>query len=98
MMALECGDAFPDAVEAIRDLIVPYEVVTIGGWLQAQPSHQEATAGHPRAFLWLLDAVLSSEREAVPFDLGPVLEECLGADQSLRSDPSVVRLDALRRR
>jgi hypothetical protein len=98
MMALECGDAFPDAVEAIRDVVVPYDVVTIGGWLQGQPSHREATAGHPRAFFRLLDAVLSYEKDAIPTDLGSVLDECLAADQSLRSEPSFVRLDALRRR
>ncbi len=97
-MALECGDAFPDAVEAIRDVVMPYEVVTIAGWLQGQPTHQEATTGHPRAFLRLLDAVLSSEREAIPPDLGAVLDQCVAADPSLRSDPSFVRLDALRRR
>jgi integrase len=34
----------------IRDLAVPYDVVTIGGWLQAQPAHREATAGHARIF------------------------------------------------
>lgn len=98
MMALECSDAFPDAVEAIHDLVVAYDVVTIGGWLQAEPAHREATAGHPRAFLRLLDAVLSSERETIPADLGAVLDDCLAAAPSLRSDPSFVRLDALRRR
>jgi hypothetical protein len=98
MMALECGEAFPDAVEAIRDLVVAYDVVTIGGWLQAEPAHREAKTGHPRAFLRLLDAVLSSERETTPADLGAVLAECLAAVPSLRSDPSLVRLDALRRR
>jgi hypothetical protein len=97
-MALECGDAFPDAVDAIRDVVVPYEVVTIAGWLQGQPTHQEATTRHPRAFLRLLNAVLSAETAAIPPDLGAVLDECLAADVSLRSDPSFIRLDALRRR
>jgi hypothetical protein len=98
MMALECCDAFPDAVEAIRDVVAPYDVVTIAGWLQGQPAHQEATAGHSRAFLRLLDAVPAPETAAIPPDLGSVLDECLAADDSLRGDPSFIRLDALRRR
>lgn len=96
-MALECCDAFPEAVEAIRDVVMPYDVVTIAGWLQGQPSHREATTGHPRAFLWLLSAVLSVETAAPP-DLSAVLDECLAADPSVRSDPAFARLDALRRR
>lgn len=98
MMALECGGAFPDAVEAIRDVIVPYDVVTIAGWLQGQPAHREVTAGHPRTFLRLLNAVLAAEMATIPPDLGTVLDECVAADRSLRSDPSFGRLDALRRR
>jgi hypothetical protein len=97
-MALECGDAFPDAVEAIRLVVVPYEIVTISGWLQGQPSHQEATTGHPRAFVRLVNALLSSDPAALPPDLGTVLDECLAADPSVRSDPAFVRLNALRRR
>jgi hypothetical protein len=98
MMALESGDAFPDAVEAIRDVVMPYDVVTIAGWLQGQPAHQQATTGHPRAFLRLLNAVLSADMGAIPPDLGLVLDDCLAADPSVRSDPAFVRLDALRRR
>jgi hypothetical protein len=98
MMALESGEAFPDVVEVIRDVVVPYDVVTIAGWLQGQPAHQEATTGHPRAFLRLLNAVLSADMGAIPPDLGPVLDECLAADPSVRSDPAFARLDALRRR
>jgi hypothetical protein len=98
MMALESGDAFPDAVEAIRDVVVPYDVVTIAGWLQGQPAHQKATTGHPLAFVRLLNAVLSADTAALPLDLGPVLDECLAAKPSVRSDPAFVRLDALRRR
>jgi hypothetical protein len=97
-MALECGDAFPDAVEAIRDVVVPYEVVTIAGWLQGQATHQEATTGHPRAFVRLLNAVLSADTAALPSDLGAVLDECLAADRNVRSDPAFARLEALRRR
>jgi hypothetical protein len=97
-MALECGDAFPDAVEAIRVVVVPYEIVTISGWLQGQPSHQEATTRHPRAFVRLVNALLSSDPAALPSDLGTVLDECLAADPSVRSDPAFVRLDTLRRR
>ena len=97
-MALECGEAFPDAVEAICDVVVPYEVVTIAGWLQGQQSHRDATTGHPRAFLRLLNAVLSADAVAIPPDLGAVLDECLAATPSVRSDPAFVRLDALRRR
>lgn len=97
-MALESGDAFPEAVEAIRDVVMPYEVVTISGWLQGEQSHREATTGHPSAFLRLMNAVLSADTAALPPDLGPVLDECLAADPSVRSEPAFVRLDALRRR
>ena len=97
-MALECGDAFPDAVEAIRDVVVPYEVVTIAGWLQGQPTHKDATSEHPRALLRLLNAVLSADTAAIPPDLSTVLDGCLVADPSVSSDPAFARLEALRRR
>ena len=97
-MALESGDAFPEAVEAIRDVVVPYEVVTISGWLQGDQSHREATTGHPLAFVRLMNAVLSADAAAIPPDLGAVLDECLAADSSVGSDSAFLRLDALRRR
>jgi len=48
-MALESGDAFPDAVEAIRLVVVPYDVVTIAGWLQGQPSKRPRPPIHVRS-------------------------------------------------
>jgi hypothetical protein len=98
LMALECGDALPEAVEAIRPVVVPYEIVTIAGWLQSQPAHKETTTEHPRAFVWLMNAVLSADTADIPSDLGAVLDECLAADPSVRSDPAFVRLETLRRR
>jgi hypothetical protein len=76
----------------------------IGGpfWMpidsRGQPTHQAATTGHPRAFLRLIDAVLSADSAAIPPDLGAVLDDCVAADPSARGDPAFVRLDALRRR
>lgn len=97
-MALECGDAFPEAVEAIRLVVVPYDVATIGGWLQGKQAYKEATTAHPRAFVRLVSAVLSADTAALPPDLGMVLDECLAADPSVQSDPAFSRLETLRRR
>lgn len=98
LMALECDGAFPEAVEAIRTVVAPYQIVTIAGWLQGQPAHQQATTGHPRAFVRLMNAVLSADMADIPSDLSAVLDECLAADPAVRTDPAFVRLDALRRR
>ena len=88
MMALESGEAFPDVVEVIRDVVVPYDVVTIAGWLQGQPACRGHDRASTRAFLRLLNAMLSADMGAIPPDLGPVLDECLAADPSVRSDPA----------
>lgn len=92
-MALECG--FPQAVDAIGDVVVPYDVVTIGrvAARAASPSR-----GHDRSSTGISAAAQCRAVEAIPPDLGAVLDECLAADLSLRGDPAFVRLDALRRR
>jgi hypothetical protein len=53
MMAFQVDTAFPDAVDAIEDLIVPYELYMLAHSLLLQHEHAALVARYPRAFLRL---------------------------------------------
>ena len=97
LMALECGNAFPDAVEAIEDFIVPHDLATVEASLRLEGPHQETTAQHPSAFLRLLSAITDPRIARVPFDLGKVLDQCRASSPGIERERAFVRLDGLRR-
>jgi hypothetical protein len=47
MMALECAAVFPEAVDAILDLVVPYRLYQIAHSLRLQKEHDELVREHP---------------------------------------------------
>ena len=98
LMTLECGDAFPDAVAAIEDLVVPHDIATVETSLRLEGPHQEVTAQHPSAFLRLLNAITDPKIARVPFDLGKVLDQCRASSPGIEREPAFIRLDGLRRR
>ncbi|MDG6348498.1 SIR2 family protein [Luteimonas sp. 8-5] len=96
-MALECGDALPDAVDAILDLIVPYQLYGLSHGLRLELHHQGLFEAYPRAFLKLANALIDPEAFPVPNDLATFLDDCVGLDAEVANDPAYIRLYGLRR-
>ena len=97
LMVQECEGAFPEAVNAILDLIVPYELHQIAISLRLEDKHSELVRQYPLAFIKLVNALVDPARFAVPSDLAALLQECVAADPSVANDPAYVRLYGLRR-
>ena len=97
-MALECEGAFPEAVDAILDFIVPYQLHRISHSLRLDRRHDYALRDHTASFLKLANALIDPEQYPVPNDLADVLDECVAADPRIVTDPAYRRLFALRRR
>jgi hypothetical protein len=98
MMAFQVDTAFPDAVDAIEDLIVPYELYMLAHSLLLQHEHAALVARYPRAFLRLTNALINPALYPVSSDLGQLLQQCADADPACRIDPAYIRLFGLSRR
>jgi hypothetical protein len=96
-MALECEDAFADAVEAILDFIVPYELYALSHSLRLDDGHEQLLRQHPLAFVRLANALVDPAAFRVPSDLAEFLQQCVAADPSVARDPAYARLFGLRR-
>jgi hypothetical protein len=96
-MALECGDAFPEVVDAILDVIVPYQLYQISHSLRLENKHSELVRQHPLAFVKLTNALIDPAAFPVPNDLAGLLDECVLADPAVARDPAYLRLHGLRR-
>ncbi len=97
LMALECGDAFPEAVETILDFIVPYELYVLQHSLRFEQHHSDLLWRYPLAFVNLANALIDPALFRVPSDLGTFLQECTAADPNVVRDPAYIRLHGLRR-
>ncbi len=97
LMAQECDGAFPEAVDAILDLIVPYELHQISISLRLETQHSALVGQYPRAFVKLVNALVDPALFPVPSDLASVLQECTAADPGVADDPAYIRLYGLRR-
>lgn len=97
LMALECEDAFPKAVDAIVDLIEPYELYQLSISLRLEDKHSELVRQYPSAFVKLVSALVDSQRFPIPSDLASFLEECVTADATVVDEPAYNRLYGLRR-
>jgi NAD-dependent SIR2 family protein deacetylase len=97
LMAMECGDAFAEAVDAILDVIVPYQLYAIEHSLRLEQGHSELLERYPRAFLRLTNALIDPALFPVPNDLGTLLQDCVAADPRVVTDPAYTRLHGLRR-
>jgi hypothetical protein len=98
LMTLECEDAFPEAVEAILDIIVPHDIFSVAMSLHVEDRHKDQSARHPEAFLKLLDASTDPARAQPPHDLADVLAVCLSAEPNLANTATYQRLHAVARR
>lgn len=96
-MALECEGAFPAAVDAVVDLLVPYKIYQLSHSLRIEHKHRALVAEHPVAFVRLANALIDPAVYPVPHDLAAFLADCVSADPSIVSEPSYIRLFGLRR-
>ena len=97
-MVLECEGAFPDAVEAVLDLIVPYQLYALAHSLRLEPRHNELVGQFPVAFVRLANAIIDPAQFPVTSDLAMLLqEECVAANPAVANEPSYIRLFGLRR-
>ena len=96
-MAQECEGAFPEAVEVILDVLVPYQLYQISHSLTLEGKHHDLVRQYPRAFVTLLSVLIDPAAFPVPNDLAAILEACVAADPNAGSDPAFIRLHALRR-
>jgi hypothetical protein len=97
MMALDCEAGFPEAVEAIIDFVVPYQLYQISHSLRLDPKHDQLAREHPLAFVRLTNALINPAAYPVPSDLATLLRDCLCANPAIASDPAYIRLYGLRR-
>ncbi len=97
LMAQECEGAFPEAVEAILDLIIPYELYQISTSLRLEDKHSELVRQYPLSFAKLVNALIDPALFPVPNDLAGFLQECVAANPAVANDPAYVRLYGLRR-
>ena len=94
---MECEAAFPEGVEAILDVIVPYQLYQISHTLRLEDTHSELVRSYPLAFLKLANALIDPAAFTVPGDLAAFLQECLAADPNVASERSYIRLYGFRR-
>jgi hypothetical protein len=97
-MALAVDTSFPDAVDAITDFIVPYELHSLALSLLLQHEHNMLVPRYPRPFLRLTNALIDPALHPVPSDLGQLLRRCAEADPGCQSEPAYIRLHGLSRR
>jgi hypothetical protein len=97
LMALECGDAFPEAVDAILDVIVPYQFYQISRALLLEEKHRDLVRQFPLAFVKLTNAIIDPAKFPVPNDLAVLLNQCIAANPAVARDPAYLRLYWLRR-
>jgi hypothetical protein len=97
LMVQECDGAFPEAVDAIVDVIAPYDLYPLSIALKLEEEHSDLVQQFPRAFLKLVNALVDPALFPVPSDLTGLLSECVAVDPTVVDDPSCVRLYGLRR-
>lgn len=97
LMALECEAAFPDAVEAIVDLLVPYELHGVSNALRLEQHHQRLVLANPIAAVRLANAIIDPAKFPVPDDLASFLDACSAGNAAVQTDHAFVRLKGLSR-
>jgi NAD-dependent SIR2 family protein deacetylase len=97
-MASECDAAFPDAVAAILDVIVPYEVFRAMHIAGPEAKHEELIHTYPESMLSLANALIDPDAFQIPGDIADFLNACISAEPTLVNHRAYIRLDAIRRR
>lgn len=94
-MALDSGEAFPEVVDAIRDLLVPYELYNLAHSLRFESKHSDLVKTQPLAFLRLASALIDPKAFPVPPDLQALLNDTRTALPSVVEEPEYIRLSGL---
>jgi len=94
-MALDSGEAFPEVVEAVRDLVVPYELYNLAHSLRLESRHSDLVKTQPLAFLRLASALINPKAFPVPPDLQTLLDDARTALPSVVDEPEYIRLSGL---
>lgn len=94
-MAMETGDAFPEAVDALLDVLAPYETYSLAHTFR--PAHASVVERFPRAVIKLASAVIDPRLHPVPRDLGTLLDDLRRHDPNIIHDPAFPRLEGFRR-
>ncbi|MCZ4109310.1 SIR2 family protein [Brevundimonas diminuta] len=96
-MVLETEDAFPEAVEAVAYVLVPYQLYSFAHSLRLEDRHRDLLQRFPKPYLVLSNAIIDPALFPLPDDLADVLAECVEADPSVTEMAEYRRLDGLRR-
>lgn len=97
-MAIECEGAFPDAVDAIVDMLVPFELYRhLSHSLRLEKHCDALVSQYPVLFLRMVNAIIDPAIYPIPEDLGAFLQDCVNANPAVVNEPSYVRLYGLRR-
>jgi hypothetical protein len=96
-MVSECKEVFPEAVEAVLDIVVPYQLNRLEHSLLLLDEHKHLHTEHPTAFVKLTNALIDPALFTVPDDLAEVLSQCVVCDPGIVNLPAYRRLYALRR-
>lgn len=97
LMALESETAFPDAVDAILDVVIPYQLYSLSSSLRLDQEHNELVKQYPVAFLKLANGLIDPGLYPVPDDLAGLLADCVAAKRDVLNESSYIRLLGLRR-
>jgi hypothetical protein len=97
-MAIDSGDNFPDAVKTVLPLLRPAERIDMFIYHARDadsPDAEPVARLFPKETLEVLDRLIASEPEMVPYDLGAVLRIVAEAQPTLRQDLRWRRLNDL---
>lgn len=95
-LAVGTGDAFPEAVDVIAPTLAAIEPWDVAIWLDMNGEQSVLFDRHPLAVLNLLDALICEN--AVPNDLGAMLERLAVADPAIVQNRAFMKLRGWARR
>lgn len=95
-LALQTGDAFADAIDAIAPALSPLDSWDIESWLGRDEDAKAFYASAPGALLTLFDAVVATEN--VPSGLLAMLERLVESEAALANDRRFLKLIGWARR
>ena len=94
---MNTDDAFPEAVDAVVDVLSPYELYSLEHTLRLEAAHEELVGRYPRAVIKLVNALIDPLVHRVPRDLGKLLDDCQQVDPQIVHDAAFLRLNGFRR-
>lgn len=96
-LLLQTGEAFPDAVGAVVDVLGPYELYLIEHTFKLEAVHADLVERYPKAGIRLTNALVDPTLHPVPRDLGKLLDQCEQIAPEIVNDPMFLRLSGFRR-